>query len=275
MNGASASHLPLPQLASLAAAALLLVLAGCGGDFAGEIRQLEEKAAQLAREQAMTRVQPETVAQEMGYSWPLASPTKTTEQLRQQVNAEVTSRVEEQFPRTLIEDLRRETEAKYKLVERDAVVKFVINQGEGVRPMVEGPYRGTDNQGRFLIGEMPVARIEFSREDLARLDPNVHQQVVETEFRQRLFMANENRRLLGEKLFAELYPEALRADGYTQVNDKWLPIDALVKTEIADRLGREARRLTPETQAKVFTEAGFQLKDGEWQPSLRKRILGR
>jgi hypothetical protein len=171
--------------------------------------------------------------------------------------------------------MRAEVEEKYELVSKGDRVRFVVNEGEGVNPVAEGVFLGKNRRGRYEIGERSYHRDEFAAEDLARIDEEVHEERVEIEFRQKVFLANEELREKGGEMFAERSSRELRGEGYTRVEGEWVSIHSLVKEETGKRVAVLARKLEPEMERKVFTANGFVLKDGEWKPSLKRLILGK
>jgi hypothetical protein len=254
---------------------LVVLLVGCGGDYGAELKSLREEAARKAREEAVAKTDPAEVAEALGYTWPVPVPEETVEQIRAKVNELVTERVEEEYPADRVQKLRDETEEKYKLFPVGSNVRFIVNDGQGVAPIAEGLYQGKDRRGRYKIGERAFHVDEFKQADLARIDPEVHDRVVETEFRQKLFLFKENRKDFGAKKFAEIYSAKLREEGYTEVDGKWIAISSLIKNEMAERIETLAKKIEPGKQQEILSEAGYTLKDGEWKPTLRKRILNR
>lgn len=252
-----------------------VLLAGCGRDYGAELKKLHDEATRQAREEAVAKVDPAEVAAALGYTWPVPDPDNTIEQIRARVNGMVTARVNEEYPPDSAEKLRAEIVEKYKLFEIGSVVRFIVNDGQGVTPVAEGIYQGKDRRGRYKIGERTLHVDEFKQADLARIDPEVHERVVETEYRQRLFLVNENRRDFGTRIFAELYPRTLREEGYTEIEGKWIAVSELVKNEAAERIDTLAKKIEPGKQQEIMSAAGYTLKDGEWKPGLRKHVFNR
>lgn len=247
--------------------------AGCGGDFSEEISKLRADAEQAAIEDAMTRVDAGEVAAELGFKWPVPVPPKRIDEAREEVNRQVNELLAEKYPEGMLEEIRAEVEAKYQLVKEGEEVRFIVNDGQGPNPVAEGPFLGKEG-GRFKIGERSLHPDEFQQADLAKIDKEVHDRVVETEYRQRVFIVKENRKDLGKKTFANLYPNTLKGLGYTRVDGEWVSINSLVKAKVGERISELAMKLEPDKEKEILTDNGFVLKDGEWKPSLKKRIFG-
>ncbi|MDT8391080.1 MAG: hypothetical protein RRC34_11285 [Lentisphaeria bacterium] len=257
--------------------AAALLLAGCGGgDYPGQLKRLREQAAEQALAEATAALDPAEVARELGVPWPAPKPRMTALAVKNDVNARVKEVLDETYPVETLERLREETVAKYALVKTGDTVEFMINGGAGVNPVAKGVFFGTTETGRFKIGSTTYHPDEFSPDDLAKLDPEVHERRVELEYRRKVFLVKDNRRLLGQKLFNEQLPPAMRDAGFARTKDGgWIAMRALVEKRLAEKAAEHAKKREPDVRERLFKANGFVIKDGEWKPSLKKRVFGK
>lgn len=254
-----------------------LLLAGCGGgDYPGQLTLLRERAAEQALNEATESLDPADIAREIGVPWPAPTPRSTPLQVKEKVNAQVAEALDKKFPAEMINRLREETVAQYALVKKGDTVEFIINKGAGVNPVAKGVFFGKTDSGRIKIGATTYHPDEFTSEDLAKIDPEAHEKMVELVYRRKLVLAKDNRHLLGQKLFAAQLAEAMKKAGYAQTKDgKWISMRALVKKRLNEKAAVQAKKIEPDVRERMFKANGFVIKDGEWKPSLKKRIFGK
>ena len=260
----------------LPAVPLCLALCGCADrsrNVEAEREGLRGQAKTLAEQRAEAQVRPEAIAAECGYEYPVPSPTATFDEVRRNVEAETARRVAEKFPDTAPEAFRAEIEARYPVKKTGDTVDFLLRGGLGLRTKAQGRVTQSTAE-RVMIGDHWVLKADLADADRSSVDPEFRAALVEKEYRAKLFLWKDDRERLAESLKRELGEAALRAAGYVQQpNGRWRARAEIFEERRRDAIRRLARQMAPAVEEELFTDAGYVLREGEWQPSAAARTF--
>jgi len=254
---------------------LSLVIAGCGGSpesFEKEKVQIRKKALAKAKAKARGNIRKDVAAREIGLQTPVTGVTASRDELKQQVVKRVQEEVEEEFPPLKPATLEKEAEEKYPAKEIGEKVEFIIRGGRGSDPTLEGAFMDITDQ-RVKIGNRWVLKKDMKEEDLVLFDKEFREKLrkkyvlIETE-RHR----NQRQNFI-EARRQEFYEQALIDAGYQKWRGVYVDASRVLAKEIEERVEKKADRTAPDIERKMLENAGFVLKDGQWKPSLMKRLF--
>ena len=238
-------------------------------DWRAERDLIRERATKTAVERAWQEVSPEAIATANGLAWPLPPTTQSPAAVDRAVEEMVAARVEAKFPAADEGAVREECAAKYPRIEIGAAVNFVIRGGRGSSANVKGIY-AESSATHIRVDSRWVLKDDLPEAIVFRIDPKARERQIEKDFRAKRFMLQHDRDVLAgtvtEAISRELYTEA----GYVKVDDTWVPGTGRLEQLVQREVENQARRLRPAIEAERFKEAGFALKDGEYQPSAMK-----
>lgn len=237
-------------------------------------KELREQAYEIAVQRATESVDPEAVARQLGLSWPVESPDETRAQVRERLEARLAETVEERYPHEHYLRIRETVEEQHPVKSVGDTVSFVIRQGRGSAPNVQGAFRDI-NPTHVRIGDRWILRSDMEERDLAMFDPEIRQDLVDRVVRRESALYTEKREAYADSLRRDLYLEGFRKAGYVYYDRSFIAAAELLRQTVAAEIERSARRLQPEVEREVFDAAGFVFRDGEWQPSAVQRTLRR
>lgn len=235
---------------ALARRALALALAEAGERFARTRRELPP-------------VDREALAVQQGLGWPLAAPSRSPEQVRQEATRRQEAAVAERFPpAALAEKQQRITELYAPLRVGDQVSLALTSQ---VRNRVEGLLTSITGD-QIIVGNQRVSRQDLSEQDRLRLNPEVCEQLRQNLLHQETAKFEEQRAAEAVRLLRQFTPQVYEESGYFWRHERWCTrseaLDLLVQAEQERRETELRQRVERET----LGEAGFAWREGAWVP---------
>lgn len=264
-----------PRLLLLSTSVVIFVAAGCGGsaaDFEREKAEIRAKAKDRARAEARGLIKEKEVATEVGLKWPVKEVTATYAELRQRVARQVQKEVLEKFPENPVDQFKAEAKKKYPAKKIGEEVSFVIRQGKGSNPEVEGAFMEV-TEDRVKIGSRWVLKDDIRQEDLVKFDEELRKELRERYVLRQNARHNAKRQEFIDKRRKELYRQALLDAEYQKWRGKYVDATKVLDKAIEERVKEKAERIRPGLEREMLQDAGFVLKDGEWKPSFWKRLF--
>lgn len=214
---------------------------------------------------------PAKVAERLELPYPVPEPTRTMDEVKQAAAKAAREDLDAEHPPQQLEEFRQTAEEQYELWKEGEQVSFVIRGGRGPNTLVEGRLRHVGVE-RVQVGNRWISRSDIDEETLARLDPQIHQDVVEAYVRRKAM----TRQLARERLFEEKYPEhgkrLMKESNYVQWKGQWMPAVELFEKALEYHRGTLADEIRPRIEQEIFGENGYVQREGEWVP---KNLLGR
>jgi len=235
-------------------------------DWRVQREQLRREGARVAMAEAGKLVPVEEVAAELGVKWPAFAPTKDKGQVKAEADEAIAVKVLAKFPEETPQKLRAELETQHVGLPVGSETSFLIRGGVGRSAKVAGKFFETsDTQVR--IGDRWVLKTDMRDEDRAKFDAAFRDRVIEKLYLQKLFLFKDDRERYQKQIAKQVYIDAFTVADYTLHERRWVSGKELVEGVRQERLEELAETLKPDMQQKVFSEAGYVFREGEWQPS--------
>ncbi|MFO7821839.1 MAG: hypothetical protein R6V56_07300 [Lentisphaeria bacterium] len=256
-------------------ALLVIFINGCGGspeDFAKEKERIRAQAQKLARAEARGQIDRQEVAVQMGLKWPITKVTASYKELQQRVMDQVKKEVKKEFPELPEEKLQQQAEEKYPAKKIGEEVSILIREGKGSMPQVQGAFL-EETDDRVKIGNRWFLKEDIKDTDLVMFDEDFRRKK-----RRRFILLEKEKYAVAKKAFMEkrrrqLYRQALVDAGYQKWRGKYVPAEHVLEKKINEMVEQKAERRAPKLEAQMLKDAGFVLKDGQWKPSLMKKLF--
>ena len=242
------------------------------GDFQHEIARLREKAEERALAEARGQIDRQALAVEIGLEWPSSEVTATKEEIQAKAKQLAEQEADEKFPKTGIEEFKAEAAEEYPAYERNDEVKIIIRGGRGSDPTVEGAFMDV-TEDRVKIGSRWVLKRDIKPEDLAKFDEDVRDRMRQEYIQRKTTKFLSRRSFFIKDKFKEILRDEALAAGYQEWRGRLVDPHALLDAAVEKKVNEMAADIQPGIEQEMLEEAGFVLKEGEWKPSLTKRLL--
>jgi hypothetical protein len=259
----------------MAVGAIGFGLAGCGSKNGGDIEtaraEIRRNTVETAAARAMELVKPEDVAATYGIPFPPKLPPSAMSEVKTEVDKRVQDELNVRYPLDRMAEIKREIEERFKPYKIGDEVVIVLHGGVGPRSRVQGAFTGISDT-HVKIGSAWILKQDMDEEDLARFDAKIRDKLFETHYRRQLVVFKSQRETVMTELMDEYLPQAMKEAGYILWNGTWVSPAELLDRAVERERTRVAKELQPQIEETLFHDAGYVFKEGEWQPSLMKKL---
>lgn len=217
------------------------------------------------------RLNPPAIAEGLGLSYPPPNPSRSMEEIKKTAAEATQNKVNVQYPPKQIEQFRQEAEEKYALWKKGDEVSFLIRGGRGRTPSVTGTLRHV-SPTRVQVDNRWVARQDIDRKTLARLDPDIHESVVNAQVRKKSITRQIDRERLYDEAYPTLGKSLMEESHYVRWKGRWVAADELFEKALEYHRRKLAKEIRPDIEREVFTKNDYVQSDGQWVP---KGLLAR
>ncbi|MCF7853991.1 MAG: hypothetical protein K9N51_04270 [Candidatus Pacebacteria bacterium] len=235
--------------------------------------QLQQQAEALALEQAAKEIDERRIAEELGLPWPVETPGRSLNEVKAELDTIIAAKVDEKFPPSRLDAIRAEIVAEYPMKTEGDTVAFTIRGGLGPDADVEGVFRDV-TATHVQIGRRWILKSDMDRETLAKFDRDVQQKLIERDFRRKAYVFTQQREDYERELKRDIYTKGFRDAGYVFRQNGFVPANEVLAAAVRRDIKKRATSLRPHIEKELFENAGFVLRNGEWEPSAVSKTVG-
>jgi len=235
-----------------------------------ERQKLDEQIEAKVQSAVQNLVNPQKVAEQKRFAWPVREPLRTPEEIRKLIDQEVAGEVEERFPMKLLPGIIKEVEENYKAFNLNEEVSFEIRGGMGANTKVQGRLTGV-SADRIRLDTRWIASRDIDEETLARFYPDAARKLIEkkTQIEKKKYQIKRDN--YSEYRTDELLQTMMPANGYMHSREdkkdrKWYPVKTMFERELEKEKKAVAEREKKIIEPEVYTAGNFVLYEDEWIP---------
>jgi hypothetical protein len=207
-------------------------------------------------------------AEQLKLETPIFPTELTQEQVKSKIEEELRMRVEEKFPRSRYDEIKREAEEKYKMYKIGDQVSISRQYG-GQQIEVTGLLEVV-SPAIVKISGLPVPKIDIDEKDHAQLYWTEHEEAIQKYVRNKTRTFEEERdkfqkqqeKLLARKIWAE--------SGYRRVKKSkgWVPLSEIFFQRYEKERQKKLNQLREEIKEKIYREHEYVYVEekGGWLP---------
>lgn len=211
------------------------------------------------------RLDPAKIAAELGYPYPVPSPTRSVEEVEKLALAAARADVEQKYPPDLAKKFHKQALETFPKWDIGDQVSFTIRGGRGPNTKVEGRLRTVAAQ-RIQVDNRWIIREDIDEATLVRLDPELHRAKVDQFVRRRQRELQAEKDEYREQRYAAHGRRLMRESMYALHDKRWIPANKLLRMVIEYRRKRILDTIKPRIEKSIFRSSGYVQRNGRWVP---------
>lgn len=245
-----------------------IIANNAGADWKSEKKQLDKQIRKIVRKKVDEVVDPEKIAKKYRLPWPIPGPTKPADEIAATVEELVKAAVEEQYPESRIEEIKKEAIDRFKMYVPGEKVTFTIRGGVGRGSYIEDEIFYNKTDVRVQVGSRWINRIDIQEEDQARFYKNVNSVVVDRFAARNIANFREEQARFRKRKELEIGSQEYNKYNYTYMrkSNKWLPLKKAFSMMVNKTRRKYEKQFKPQVENQIFPQHDYVKKEGEWMP---------
>ncbi|MFA6814730.1 MAG: hypothetical protein WCS73_00345 [Lentisphaeria bacterium] len=177
------------------------------------LEDLQEEIKAAVQQELEKDLTPEWYAKELGLQYPIAEPTRTPQEIKEELQKKIATEVDKKIPLITYQELKKEAEKKYRLYKNGDTV--ILDTKNKARPKVRGIIQRFDSE-RVIIDSTWVRLKDLYPKDQDSFDPLKTKQLQNQYIFQQKTKNTDLREKYTNLLLRRLLPPKMKQEGYVR-----------------------------------------------------------